>query len=377
MSVSFVRGQAAYFRRRGFDAHLISSPGTELQQARRELGIATHEVRMAREIDLRADIAALRRLVRILRACDPNWSSPPHPRPACWGCWPPAWSVCPCGYTTSTGCGWKTAAGAKRRILRLAERATAACATRVICVSRSLRDLYVQMKLAPAGKVAVLGAGSSHGVDAARYQATPELRQRAADIRSKLGIPAEAPVVGFVGRLTRDKGIEKLLEAFALVRANVPAARLLLRGDFEPGDPLPAEAIRTLLSHPQISVAPFGDHTEAYYQAMDVLAFPSCREELPNVPLEAAAAGLAVVGFVATGTIDAVIHGLTGVLVPPGDATAMGEAIVRYLQDAALRHSHGAAGRQRILRDFRPETVWGAFYQECMSLLRGRGLPFE
>ena len=72
MSVSFVRGQAAYLRRRGFDVHLISSPGPELQRARWELGIPTHEVPMAREIDLREDTATLGRLLRILRALRPE-----------------------------------------------------------------------------------------------------------------------------------------------------------------------------------------------------------------------------------------------------------------------------------------------------------------
>ena len=185
------------------------------------------------------------------------------------------------------------------------------------------------------------GRGGGHRlqprVDADRYQATPDLRQRAAAVRADYGIPAAAPVVGFVGRLTRDKGVGELLEAFELVRARVPGARLLLRGDFEPGDPVPPETVRKLRWHPQISVAPFGQQMEACYQAMDVLAFPSFREGFANVPMEAAAAGLPVAGFAATGTVDAVVNRVTGTLVPPGDAAALGESIVRYLQDPELR----------------------------------------
>ena len=337
----------------------------------------THEVPMSREIDLRKDAAALYRLVRVFRSLRPELVVAATPKAGLLGMLAARLTRVPVRIYHQYGLRLETTRGLKRRILWLAERTASACATRVICISQSLRELYVQLKLAPAGKTVVLGAGSSHGVDADRFQATPELRRRAAAIRCERGIPAEAPVVGFVGRLTRDKGIEKLLEAFEIVQTRVPAARLLLRGDFEPSDPVSPETARRLLSHPQISVAGFGDQVEAYFHAMDVMAFPSLREGFGNVLVEAAAAGLPVVGFAVTGTVDAVVHGVTGTLVPKGDAAAMADGIVRYLQDAELRRAHGAAARQRVMRDFRPETVWEALYQEYVSLMRQARTPLQ
>jgi glycosyltransferase involved in cell wall biosynthesis len=376
VSVMFVRGQAAYLRDRGFEVHLISSAGDELQRAHQD-GLFTHEVSMSREIDLRKDAAALYRLVRVFRSLRPELVVAATPKAGLLGMLAARLNRVPVRVYLQYGLRLETTRGPKRRILWLAERTASACATRVICVSQSLRKLFVQLKLAPAGKTVVLGAGSSRGVDAARFLATPELRQRAAAIRSEHGIPLDAPVVGFIGRLTRDKGIEKLLEAFELVRMRVPAARLLLRGDFEPSDPVSAETVRALLSHPQINVATFSDQVEAYFLAMDVLAFPSFREGLADVSIEAAAAGLPVVGFAATGTVDAIVHGVTGTLVPKGDAAAMAESIVRYLEDAELRRAHGAAARQRVLQDFRPETVWEALYQEYVSLMRQARTPLQ
>ncbi len=375
LSVEFVCGQAVYLRGRGFEVHLVSSPGERLQRAQEEDGILTHELPMAREISLGKDSVALYRLARLFWRLRPELVVAATPKAGLLGMLAARLAGVPVRIYQQYGLRLETTGGLKRRVLGLAERAASACASRVICVSPSLRELYLQMKLAPPRKVVVLGAGSSHGVDAERYQATAELRQQAATIRSDHGIPADAPVVGFVGRLTRDKGIGNLLQAFELVRASVPAARLLLRGDFEPGDPLPAETVRQILLHPRISLAGFGDHMEAYYQVMDVLAFPSYREGLPNVPLEAAAAGRPVVGFAATGTIDAVVDGVTGTLVPPGDAAAMAEGIVRYLQDPELRHRHGAAARHRVVRDFRPEAVWEALHQQYLSLIHPARAP--
>src|SRR5205085_10744482 len=131
------------------------------------------------------------------------------------------------------------------------------------------------------------------------------------------------------------------------VRAEVPGARLLLVGDFEAGDPVPETVARRLRADPGVLRPGFVADVAPLYGVMDVLAFPSLREGFPNVPLEAAAAGVAAVAFRATGTADAVVHGETGMLVEPGDGAGMAAALALYLRDPALRLRHGAAARAR------------------------------
>ena len=82
---------------------------------------------------------------------------------------------------------------------------------------------------------------------------------------------------------------------------------------------------------------------------------------------------LPVVATRIPGCIDAVVEGVTGTLVPPRDATALADALRMYLNDPNLRRKHGDAGRERVLRDFRPEEIWEEIYQEYLRLLRERG----
>jgi glycosyltransferase involved in cell wall biosynthesis len=102
----------------------------------------------------------------------------------------------------------ETTTGFKRRILLATEKLAAACAQVVLCNSKSMRAEALALGVAPAAKLHLLGEGSSNGVDVVRFSPGPS------DVRDWLGLPQRSPVVGFVGRLTRDKGLPELIEAF-------------------------------------------------------------------------------------------------------------------------------------------------------------------
>jgi len=112
------------------------------------------------------------------------------------------------------------------------------------------------------------------------------------------------------------------------------------------------------------------DEMPAYYAAMDLLVLPTYREGFPYVPMEAAAMGLPVVASRVPGCTEAVQDGVTGTLVPARDAAALTAALRQYLENPDLRHQHGQAGRARMLRDYLPEALWNAQYEEYVALLR-------
>lgn len=371
----FMRGQLRYVREAGFDVTVITAPGPGLDKTRVVEGVNAIGVPMIREIALWHDLVSLWRLRRVISRLCPVITNVGTPKAGLLG-GISAW-VCrvPCRFYTLHGLRCETARGLKRRLLLLAERIACLCAHRVLCVSESLRQRAIALGIVDAGRSFVLGSGSCNGIDAGRFAPTDEVLRRADQLRRHLGIPREAPVVGFVGRLTRDKGIPELLDAHDRLLPEFPDVRLLLVGGYEDGDPIDPLLRKRIEIDPQIIQSGFVQEIESYYQVMNVLVLPTYREGLPNVILEGYAAGKPVVATRATGVIDAVVDAVTGILVPVGDAKELANALALVLKDKALAARLGNAGRERVLREFRQELIWEALLEQYGAFLQKKGLP--
>jgi glycosyltransferase involved in cell wall biosynthesis len=373
-SAMYIRSHVPYLRKRGFKVVFISAPGDELRVIRERHGINTISVPMEREISPLKDLISLIRLYGVLRRLRPAIVNAGTPKAGLLGMIAACAAGVPVRIYFLLGLRLETTHGLKRFVLSVAERCASACAHRVICVSESLRRLYVRLGYTTEAKTCVLGKGSPNGIYADEITQTPQGRERARALCAQLGIPYGAPVVGFApGRLTRDKGVVELLDAFEQILTPFPDARLLVLGSFEDGDPVPDSYVKRLRSHPRVVMAGYVSDPAAYYRIMDVMAFPSYREGLAGPPLEAAlVAEIPSVAFEATGTVDAVCDGVTGTIVPLGDVASFACALEKYLTDDFLRREHGQAARKYVLRYFSPEIVQEAIYGEYMRLLKAR-----
>jgi len=369
-ATTFLRGQLGYLRQHDFVISVICGPGAGLQDLADQEQVTVQPVSMEREISPLSDLVALWGIYRTLRRLRPDIVNASTPKAGLLGMLAAWLARVPVRIYQQRGLRLETTTGIKRRILTGAEWLAASCATAVVCNSPSLLDAFAALRLAPRSKLRILGAGSSNGVDVKRFAPTSERHREASDLRSLLGIPAQALVIGFIGRFTRDKGIVELLALFEQLQTSFSDLHLLLVGDYEPGDPVPTATQHQIANHPHIHTAGFVADAALYYHLMDLLIFLSYREGLPNVPLEAAAAGIPTVGFRATGVVDAVIDGETGRLVPIGDMEQLHSVVSKLLADTSLRKQLGQQAQQYVYREFDQKKVWEywrQFYLDCLA----------
>jgi glycosyltransferase involved in cell wall biosynthesis len=163
--------------------------------------------------------------------------------------------------------------------------------------------------------------------------------------------------------------------AFQLIRRESPDAVLLLVGNYEEGDSVPEDIREAIESNPGIRHVGFTSQIELYYLVMNIFVLPTHREGFPNTVLEAQAAALPVVTTFATGAVDAIDDGITGLLTPIGDTGRLAEAVLSLLSDPIRMQFMGQSGRERVLREFRNETVWEALASLYRAMLQERGYP--
>ncbi len=371
MTLRFFAGQPGHMRGLGIETIAISSAGDELRSFGSEEGVTVHAIPMTRRITPGSDLVAVARLARLLRRLRPDIVHAHTPKGGLLGMLAGRLAGVPVRIYHVHGLPFETRTGTARALLRSTERTACLLATRVIAVSRSIERVLVSEGLCRREKVVVLGEGSANGIDTVRFSpAAAEVRQAT---RRRFFIPDAAPVIGFVGRLVRDKGVVELLRAWTALRERWPSAHLLLVGPAEPQDPAPAEVLAAFRSDVRVHLAGLDWNTPPLFAAMDVVALPTYREGFPVTALETAAMGLPMVATSVSGCVDAVVDGRTGTLVPPRDAAALERAISRYLQDPALRAEHGEAARQRVTALYRPEVVWDALAGLYRELLDPRG----
>lgn len=240
-------------------------------------------------------------------------------------------------------------------MLWMAERAVCASATVVLCAGQGVRARAVAMRLASSSKTCVLGQGSTNGVDTVRF--SPPMEAERHRVRASIEAGPNDLVVGFVGRIVVDKGVDVLLDAIEQIRKH-SSVILLMVGCYEDHDPLPTPLRARLESDPLVRITGLQADTSPWYAAMDVVVLPSRREGLPNVLLEAASCGLPTITSDATGCGDAIDDGRTGVVVPQRDAEGLSCAILAMAADVERRVAMGAAGRAWVQQHFNQNLVW-------------------
>jgi len=213
------------------------------------------------------------------------------------------------------------------------------------------------------------------GVDTDRFQPS----QPDPGLLGSLGLAADDPVVLYVGRLAPVKGLPHLVAAIGRIRAAVPGVRLLIAGG---GSEAETEALTRVVAEAGLEeevnlLGPVPHELlPRYYALASVVALPSLMEATSIAGLEAMACGAPLVGTRVGGLPIIVDEGVTGLLVPPGDATSLAGALERILLDDDLRRRMGGEARRRAERRFSWNGIaerTAEFYRSVLRARRGEG----
>jgi glycosyltransferase involved in cell wall biosynthesis len=259
-----------------------------------------------------------------------------------------------------------------RRFYIFMERIAALCSDLIFSQNREDVETSRMEKICPSSKIKYLGVG----IDVKRFDPAAVSRDEIRRRRAEVGVRPGGAIIGFVGRLVREKGILELLAAGRLVREKLPDVRFLFIGPVDPEkDDALGPAIASQFGLADVcSFTGMREDMPELYALMDLFVLPSHREGLPRVLMEAAAMGIPSVATDIRGCREVVRHGRNGLLVPLGDVEALAGAILQLLTDRDLARRLGQEARRVALDEFDERKGFEAVKAEYQRLLAHKGL---
>lgn len=351
----FIGGQFKYFRERGFRFHVVCSESEYLDAYAKENSFDYRVLPVLRSINVLQDFKTVVGICRYIREKQIGIVIGHTPKGGLLSMIAGWIMRVPKRIYFRHGLVYQTSCGPKRFILMTVDRIASFCATKVVCVSPSVQKRSIEDKLAPAKKQIILGHGTCNGVDT-QYQFNPANtnQDKVKKIGAEYGITDDDFVIGYSGRLVRDKGIIELVRAFDKLQ-NADKCKLLLVGMFEERDALPQDVQERIMNDKRIIFTGFiNGGMEYYYALMDVYVLASYREGFPTGVLEAQSMSKPVITTRVTGCCDSIIEGKTGLFTEhdPDD-------LVKKIDSIRLRHSiDGQEGRKWVIKYFDSPLIW-------------------
>lgn len=354
-SLSYFGDQFLHFHKKGYKEHLVCSPSEYLPAYAERQYIEYMEVCINRKISIVEDLKAIWATYKYIKAHNIDVVEGHTPKGALVGMIAAWMARVPKRLFFRHGIVYETSRGFQRFAIKNCDRLSSLLATQIICVSPSVREVSIKDKLAPADKQIVLGRGTCGGVDTSGIFNPQNLEvERLMKLKQELNIRDSDFVIGFSGRLVKDKGIVELVEAFKLIKG-AGNVKLLLVGMFEERDALPEEVKQQILNDKDIIYTGFiNGGMQYYYALMNVYVLASYREGFPTGVLEAQSMALPVLTTQATGCRDSIVDGRTGLFITH-DPKDIAEKIEKIRFKKVI---DGNDSRNWVIDNFDNHIIW-------------------
>lgn len=355
----FLGNQLKYFKEKGYEEHIICSPSDEMAGYAADMGFQYEEFPVERKISIVDDLRAVWKTARYIRRHKIDVVTGHTPKGGLIAMLAAWLTMRKTRIYFRHGLVYETSKGIKRALLINIDRLASALATKVVCVSPSVMRRSIEDKLAPAKKQLILGNGTCNGINIERFTPAKLNAEEQDYLKAKFGIQKGDFVIGYVGRMVRDKGIIELIEAFDELTQTYKNVKILLVGMLETRDALPQNVIGIINNHPNIIHAGYVDYRqiEKMYGLMSVYVLPSYREGFPTSVLEASAMQLPVITTRVTGCCDSIEDGATGLFIN-NNSHELYQALEKLIANPELCRTLGTNGRKVVEDKFDERVVW-------------------
>ena len=243
--------------------------------------------------------------------------------------------------------------GLKRFVFKTVEKLTCLYSTHIRAQSPKNMQFAIDEGLCKQNKISVVGIGGTIGVELDKCRAFDHSEKRA-ELREKYGIPADAFLYGYVGRVNADKGTNELITAFKSVSAKIPEAYLVLVGMLDDANPISSENLEYAKSCDRIVLTGNVPSSEVYYHMsmLDVLTHPTYREGFGKVLQEAMGVGIPIITTDVPGPSEVIENNVSGILCRVKDPEDLAEKMLLLYNDGALRKGFAQKGLQRAEKYF-------------------------
>lgn len=365
LSFIFFKGQPRRWKEL-FDVCALSAEHDRLKEFAGKEGIRYKFLPLQRKISLWSDFMCLLRYVWIFIKDRPYIVHGNTPKASLLSM-VAAWITCrPIRIYMCHGLRYQGTKGWLCKLLMRMEKIACSCATHVVCVSKGVAETMIADNLCCKDKVRVVGAGSAGGIDMELFNPW----KVDSSIRNDLGIPEDAFVFCFVGRIVKDKGINELIAAFEKLNISYSNLHLLLVGPMEKEqNPIDAKSSAIIESNTHIYAVGMQKDVRPYLKASDAFVFPSYREGFGMVLIEAGAMGLPCITTNITGCNEIVISGVNGAIVKPRNDEELYLEMKRWIDNPSIVKKMSRNVRKMVKERYECHKVWDDYFNFYKSLI--------
>ncbi|MFA6174997.1 MAG: glycosyltransferase family 4 protein [Phycisphaerae bacterium] len=364
---AFYKGQLEALKQAGFDITVICANDEELNNQLPE-NIKFYPVPFSRVISPFGDIIAVLKLIHIFRKERFDIVQYSTPKASLLGSIASFFARVPIRIYILWGLYYAGQFGFKRFLFKSFEKIICKLSNKIIPISLEMVDFALSEGLGKREKYEVMLNGSACGVDLELFDPEKWKNYRG-KIRDQYHLPENATIIGTVARLTGDKGINELVQAFDILSNESPRMYLLLVGEEEEKNKLDGDTVSIIMRNNRIRCAGWQNNPLPYYAAMDIFCLPTYREGFGEVNLEAQAMELPVISTNTIGPRESVEDGITGFLVKSQSSEALLEPLRKLICQSELRIKMGKAGRQRVINKFDRKEMIKAVVEHRLKLI--------